>query len=91
MVSYMARIVHMGKLGGYAALLGGAMLELEGRLLWPSERTLGEALRRAGVQSSDLILDTRSTTAGMPVSAGASAVSAAAAGRSRSGGLPLAA
>lgn len=91
MVTRMARIVHMGKLGGYAALLGGAMLELEGRLLWPSERTLGEALRRAGVQSSDLILDTRSPAVGKPVSAGAPPVSAAAAGRSRSGGLPLAA
>lgn len=87
MVSRMARIVHMGKLGGYAALLGGALLELDGRLLWPSAGALTEAIRRAGIQPSDLILDTRSPSGVAPVAA----VSAAAAVRPRSGGLPLAA
>ena len=91
MVSRMARIVHMGKLGGYAALLDGALLELDGRLLWPSAGALSEAVRRTGVEPSDLIVDTRSPAVGKPVSAGASAVSAAAVGQSRSGGLPLAA
>lgn len=87
MVSRMARIVHMGKLGGYSGLLNGAMLELEGRLLWPSEESLKEAMRRAGIQPSELIIDTRSPVAGMPVSA----VIAQAAVRFRSGALQLAA
>ncbi|AWB07483.1 hypothetical protein A6A40_20875 (plasmid) [Azospirillum humicireducens] len=86
MASRMARIVHMGKLDGYSALLNGTMLELEGRLLWPAEEPLKEAMRRAGLQPSELIIDTCSPVAGMPVSA----VSAAAV-RHRSGGLPLAA
>lgn len=92
MVSRMARIVHMGKLGGYAALLDGALLELDGRLLWPSAGALSEAIRRAGIQLSDLILDTRSpagiTSAGITPAA---TVSGSAAVRPRSGGLPLAA
>ncbi|WP_148219459.1 hypothetical protein [Azospirillum sp. B510] len=56
----MARVVHMGKLGGHAALLGGALLELEGRILWSSASGLTEALVRAGIASSSLIIDTRS-------------------------------
>nr|WP_222530455.1 hypothetical protein [Azospirillum sp. 412522] len=87
MASRMARIVHMGKLGGFAALLDGRMLELEGRILWPSATALNEALRRAGIASSDLILDTRSTTSIKT----AAPVSAPAAAAPRPGGLPLAA
>ena len=87
MVSRMARIVHMGKLGGYAALLGGALVELEGRLLWPSAEALGDAMRRAGVQPSTLVIDTRSPAGTMP----AAAVNGSAAVPPRSGGLPLAA
>ncbi|SMF32984.1 hypothetical protein SAMN02982917_1623 [Azospirillum oryzae] len=81
MVSRMARIVHMGKLGGYAALLDGTLLELDSRILWPSVPALTEALRQAGITPSDLILDTRSPAA----------VSAPAAASHRFGGLPLAA
>ncbi|MBF5094390.1 hypothetical protein F1643_07730 [Azospirillum sp. INR13] len=87
MVSRMARIVHMGKLGGYAALLEGALLELDGRLLWPSAGALSEAMRRAGIQPSDLILDTRSPAGITP----AATVNGSAPVRPRSGGLPLAA
>ena len=87
MVSRMARIVHMGKLGGYSALLNGAMLELEGRLLWPSGRALKDAMHRAGIQPSEMIIDTCSPAAGMSVTA----VSAQASARFRSGALPLAA
>ncbi|WP_434622509.1 hypothetical protein [Azospirillum sp. B2RO_4] len=83
----MARIVHMGKLGGYAALLDGALLELDSRILWPSVPALTEALRQAGITPSDLILDTRSPAGIMP----AAAVSAPAAASHRNGGLPLAA
>lgn len=87
MDSRMARIVHMGKLGGYAALLDGTLLELDSRILWPSVPALTEALRRAGIMPSDLILDTRSPAGIMP----AAAVSAPAAASHRPGGLPLAA
>lgn len=59
----------MGKLGGYSALLNGAMLELEGRLLWPSGESLKEAMLRAGIQPSELVIDTCSPAASMPVSA----------------------
>ncbi|WP_376960822.1 hypothetical protein ABNQ39_22775 [Azospirillum sp. A26] len=88
MASRMARIVHMGKLGGFAALLDGRMLELEGCFLWPSATALSDAARRAGIALSDLILDTRSTTGPAGPAATVSAQSAA---RFRSGGLPLAA
>lgn len=87
MVSRMARIVHMGKLGGYAALLDGALLEPDGRILWPSVSALTEALRRAGITPSDMILDTRSPAGVLP----AAVVSAPAAASPRPGGLPLAA
>lgn len=87
MVSRMARIVHMGKLGGYAALLDGTLLELDSRFLWPSVSALTEALRRAGITPSDMILDTRSPAGIWP----AAAVSAPAAASHRPGGLPLAA
>ena len=87
MVSRMARIVHMGKLGGYAALLDGTLLELDSRILWPSVSALTEALRRAGITPSDMILDTRSPAGVRP----AAAVSAPAAASHRPGGLPLAA
>lgn len=87
MVSRMARIVHMGKLGGYAALLEGTLLELDGRLLWPSTGALSEAMRRAGIQPSDLILDTRSPTVAMT----SATVNGSAAGRLRSGALAMAA
>lgn len=87
MVSRMARIVHMGKLGGYAALLDGKLLELDGRLLWPSVSAVGEAVRRAGIVASDMILDTGSPNAVRSVAA----VSAPAAVTPRPGGLPLAA
>lgn len=88
MASRMARIVHMGKLGGFAALLDGRMLELEGCFLWPSAPALSDAAQRAGIALSDLILDTRSTTAPvMPIAA----VSAHFAAKHRPGGLPLAA
>lgn len=97
MASRMARIVHMGKFGGYVALLDGTLLELDGRMLWPSAEALTVAARRAGIMPSDIIADTQS-----PVSAAseaAAAVSAPAEGRPgsravvrpRSGGLPLAA
>lgn len=86
MVSRMARIVHMGKLGGYAALLDGTLLELDSRILWPSVSALTEALRQAGITPSDMILDTRSPAGVRP----AAAVSAPAASH-RPGGLPLAA
>ncbi|WP_452031031.1 hypothetical protein [Azospirillum palustre] len=88
MASRMARIVHMGKLGGFAALLDGRMLELEGCFLWPSAAALSGAARRAGIALSDLILDTRSTTG---PAGPAAAVSAQSAARFRPGGLPLAA
>ncbi|WP_395454470.1 hypothetical protein ACHMW5_12585 [Azospirillum melinis] len=88
MASRMARIVHMGKLGGFAALLDGRMLELEGCFLWPSATALSGAARRAGIALSDLILDTRSTTG---PAGPAAAVSAQSAARFRPGGLPLAA
>lgn len=87
MASRMARIVHMGKLGGYAALLDGALLQLDGCLLWPSASALTEALRQAGITPSDLILDTRSPTGARP----AAPVSAPAAAKVSSGGLSLAA
>ncbi|WP_244434202.1 hypothetical protein [Azospirillum sp. B506] len=83
----MARIVHMGKLGGYAALLGGELLDLEGCILWPSASALSEAVRRAGHMPSDLILDTRSPAPSMAQPT----VSAPLAARVRSDGLPLAA
>jgi len=88
MASRMARIVHMGKLGGFAALLDGRMLELESCFLWPSASALSGAAQRAGIALSDLILDTRSTTepAGM-----VAAVSAQFAAKPRPGGLRLAA
>lgn len=82
MASRMARIVRMGKLGGYAALLDGKLLELESRFLWPSAAAVSDAVRRAGITPSDMILDTRSPE---PVAT----VSAPAAARSRPGGLPL--
>lgn len=88
MDSRMARIVHMGKLGGFAALLDGRMLELEGYFLWPSATALSGAARRAGIALSDLILDTRSTTG---LAGPAAAVSAQSAARLRPGGRPLAA
>ena len=88
MASRMARIVHMGKLGGFAALLDGRMLELEGCFLWPSAAALSGAARRAGIALSDLILDTRSTTG---PAGPAAAVSAQSAARFRPGGLLLAA
>lgn len=98
MVSRMARIVHMGKLGGYAALLDGKLLEL-GRFLWPSVSAVGEAVRRAGIVPSDMIVDTRLPDAARPVApviayaiaSVVAAVSAPAAATSRRGGLPLAA
>ncbi|PWC86327.1 hypothetical protein TSH100_13375 [Azospirillum sp. TSH100] len=77
----------MGKLGGYAALLDGKLLELEGRFLWPSASAVGEAARRAGIVPSDMIIDTRSPGGVKPVGA----VSAPAAATPRPGGLPLAA
>lgn len=88
MASRMARIVHMGKLGGFAALLDGRMLELEGYFLWPSATALSDAARRAGIAMSDMILDTRSTTGPAGPSA---AVSAQLVAKPRPGGLPLAA
>lgn len=87
MVSRMARIVHMGKLGGYAALLDGTLLELDSRILWPTVSALTEALRQAGITPSDMILDTRSPAGIMP----AAAVSAPAVASHRPGDLPLAA
>ena len=81
----------MGKLGGFAALLDGRLLELEGRFLWPSVSAIGEAVRRAGMVSSDMILDTRSPGAVRPVAPVIPPVSAPAAATPRPGGLPLAA
>lgn len=77
----------MGKLGGYVALLDGALLELESRILWPSASALMEALRRVGITPCDMILDTRSPAGIRP----AAAVNAAAEASPRLGGLPLAA
>ncbi|XEY20835.1 hypothetical protein ABMY26_30925 [Azospirillum sp. HJ39] len=93
----MARIVHMGKFGGYVALLDGTLLELDGRMLWPSVEVLTVAARRAGIMPSDIIADTQSPAAA--ASEADAAVSAPAKGWSgsravappRSGGLPLAA
>ncbi|WP_082109208.1 hypothetical protein [Azospirillum thiophilum] len=97
MTSRMARIVHMGKFGGYVALLDGTLLELDGRMLWPSVEALTLAARRAGIVPSDIIADTQSTAPA--ASESATAVSAPAESRPgsravvrpRSGGLPLAA
>lgn len=87
MASRMARIVQLGKLGGYAALLDGKLLELEGRFLWPSAAAVSDAVRRVGITPSDMILDTRSPEPAGPVAT----VSALAAARPWPGGLPLAA
>lgn len=87
MVSRMARIVHMGKLGGYAALLEGALLELDGRLLWQSTGALSEAMRCAGIQPSDLIFDTRSPAGAMT----SATVNGSAVAPLRSGALAMAA
>ncbi|PWC33004.1 hypothetical protein TSO352_20815 [Azospirillum sp. TSO35-2] len=92
----MVRIVHMGKLGGYAALLGGALLELDGRILWPSVKTLTDAAQRAGIGVCDQILDTRSvtdgaTTAAAPLSGGAEPRQPLPMADRRAAGLPLAA
>ncbi len=60
MASPIARIVCMGKLGGYSALLDGRLLEVDGRALWPSSAALIMDLRRVGVECSSHVIDTRS-------------------------------
>lgn len=60
MAARVARIICMGKLGGYTARLDGALLEVDGRALWPSAPALIMDLRRLGVEASTHIIDTRS-------------------------------
>lgn len=62
MTSRIARIVRMGKLGGYAALLGGALLEIDGHMMWPSLEAVVADVQRLGVQTAGGVIDTRSVT-----------------------------
>jgi hypothetical protein len=62
MTTRIARIVRMGKLGGYAALLGGALLEIDGHMLWPSVEAVIADVQRHGVETSRAMIDTRSVT-----------------------------
>ncbi|SMH58515.1 hypothetical protein [Azospirillum agricola] len=55
-----ARIIHMGKVGGYAARIDGALLEVDGRMLWPSSAALIMDARRIGVEVSTHVIDTSS-------------------------------
>lgn len=62
MAARVARIIRMGKLGGYAALLNGVFLEVEGRMLWPSASALIMDARRIGVETSTHVIDTHSVS-----------------------------
>lgn len=59
MAKRIARIICMGRLGGYTALLGGALLEVDRRMLWSSAEALMADARRIGVEISNLTIDTR--------------------------------
>ncbi|MBP2299206.1 hypothetical protein [Azospirillum picis] len=89
MTSRMARIVHMGKLGGYAALLDGALIEIAGRMVWASADALADAARCGGIALSDLVIDTSDRAAAAPRCA--SPVTARAGAAWRPDRLPLAA
>ncbi|MFD1627891.1 hypothetical protein [Azospirillum griseum] len=62
MTTRMARVVRMGKLGGYAVLLGGAMLEIDGRMLWPSMDAVMEMVGRHGMTVASWVIDTGTVT-----------------------------
>ncbi len=62
MTTRMARIVRMGKLGGYAVLLGGAMQEIDGRMLWPSMEAVRERLARHSMTVASWVIDTGTVT-----------------------------
>ncbi len=62
MTTRIARIVRMGKLGGYAALLGGALLEIDGHMLWPSLEAVLAEVHRLGIETASAVIDTRSVT-----------------------------
>jgi len=62
MTTRIARIVRMGKLGGYAALLGGALLEIDGHMLWPSLDAVMADVQRLGIETAGAVIDTRSVT-----------------------------
>ncbi len=62
MTTQIARIVRMGKLGGYAALLGGALLEIDGHMLWPSLEAALAEVHRLGIETASAVIDTRSVT-----------------------------
>ncbi|MGF7173290.1 hypothetical protein [Azospirillum doebereinerae] len=69
MAARVARIVCMGKLGGYSALLGGRMLEVDGRMLWPSAAALIMDAHRIGVEVSTHVIDTRTIGTDTPLNA----------------------
>lgn len=62
MTTRITRIVRMGKLGGYAALRGGALLEIDGHMLWPSLDAVMADVQRLGIETAGAVIDTRSVT-----------------------------
>ena len=66
MAERIARIVCMGTVGGFSALLDGAMLDVDGVMLWPTAAALMTDARRLGIATSSLVIDTRSVIVGLP-------------------------
>ncbi|MDQ2104298.1 hypothetical protein [Azospirillum isscasi] len=54
----LARLVHMASVGGYVAVLNGSLVELDGRMVWPTAEALLRDAAAADMAVSTLIIDT---------------------------------
>ncbi|WP_448204058.1 hypothetical protein [Azospirillum sp. sgz302134] len=54
----LARVIHMASLGCYVAVHHGRLVEVNGRMTWPSAESLARDARTAGIVASPMAIDT---------------------------------
>lgn len=54
----LARLIRMASVGGYMAVHNGSLVELDGRMIWPTAEALIRDAEAAGIPVSTLVIDT---------------------------------
>lgn len=54
----LARLIHMASVGGYIAVRNDTLVELDGRMVWPTAESLIRDAAAAGVPVSTHVIDT---------------------------------
>ena len=54
----LARVIYMASVGGYMAVHHGRLVEVNGRMIWPTAESLAADARTLGIVASTMVINT---------------------------------